>query len=61
MGNKTAGNGGGELGLELDVITENEHVGKILELLCGIGAAYKYLCQVSLYCIGAHDRRKERK
>lgn len=48
VGNKTAGNGGGgDLGLELDVVTENEHVGKILELLCGIGAAYKYLCQVS--------------
>jgi len=46
LGNETAGNGG-ELGLELDIITENEHVGNILELLCGIGAAYKYLCQVS--------------
>ena len=45
VGNKPAG--GGDLGLELDVVVENEHVGKILELLCGIGAAYKYLCQVS--------------
>ena len=34
--------------LELDVVAESEHVGKILELLCGLGAAYKYLCQVSL-------------
>jgi len=47
VGDKTAGNGGKDLVLELDAITENEHVGKILELLCGIGAAYKYLCQVS--------------
>jgi hypothetical protein len=30
-----------------DTVTESEHVGKVLELLCGIGAAYKYLWQVS--------------
>lgn len=40
---------GGGLGkLDMDVITETEHVEKVLELLCGVGAAYKYLCQVSV-------------
>jgi len=29
----------------LDGTTEGQHVGKVLELLCGLGAAYKYLCQ----------------
>jgi hypothetical protein len=30
------------------MMDETEHVGKILELLCGLGAAYKCLCQVSV-------------
>lgn len=34
--------------LELDGMAESESVGKVLELLCGLGAAYKYLCQVSV-------------
>ena len=32
---------------QLDGFTESQHVGKVLELLCCLGAAYKYLCQVS--------------
>jgi tetratricopeptide (TPR) repeat protein len=40
-----SGDGGQQL--RLDTMTESDHVGKVLELLCGIGAAYKYLCQAS--------------
>ena len=32
----------------LDGETENHHVSKVLQLFCCLGAAYKYLCQVSL-------------
>lgn len=32
----------------LDTETENYHVSKVLQLLCCLGAAYKYLCQVSV-------------
>ena len=35
-------------GVVEDMKTESEHVRKILELLCGLGAAYKCLCQVRL-------------
>lgn len=35
----------------LDGETENHHVSKVLQLLCCYGAAYKYLCQVSVYCV----------
>ena len=31
---------------KLDAMTECSHVGKVLELLCVLGAAYRYLCQV---------------
>ena len=41
---------GGVGQLELDEMTQSEEVGKVLKLLCGIGAAYKYLCQVS-FCV----------
>ena len=40
-----------QLQLQLDVdgsmADESKHVGTVLELLCGLGAAYNYLCQVS--------------
>ena len=33
--------------VEIDSETERQCVGKVLQLLCTFGAAYKYLCQVS--------------
>mmetsp|Transcript_46567 Transcript_46567/g.98819 ORF Transcript_46567/g.98819 Transcript_46567/m.98819 type:complete len:882 (-) Transcript_46567:263-2908(-) len=30
---------------QMDEATERRHVGKVLELLCGLGAAYRFLCQ----------------
>jgi hypothetical protein len=48
---KDAGRTSTTLGVVEDMTTKSEHVGKILELLCGLGAAYKCLCQVSVrYC-----------
>ena len=34
---------------KLDSMTESQSVGKVLGLLCSLGAAYKFLCQVSRF------------
>ncbi|KAL7529493.1 hypothetical protein ACHAXR_006563 [Thalassiosira sp. AJA248-18] len=37
--------GGNTAEQQIDSMTESHHVGQVLELLCCLGAAYKYLCQ----------------